>query len=331
MRQRIITMACSLVFALSLTAESGVAQPAPKSYRIGWLSNSSGEAANDPAVADFRQGLADLGYVEGKNVTIDYRYGGGSAEKLNEQATDLARQPVAVIVTSGDPAALAAKRATRTTQIVAVELALDPVKLGLVSSLARPDGNVTGLVTMSEELWQKRLALLKDIAPGVSRPAVIAHPANPSNVSCIQEIRLAAPTLGMTPRIVEVANGKALELALADLAKSPPDAIVICWDGITLANAKAIADLALRLRLPSLAPFSEYTRAGALLSFGTSLPAQRRRAAYYVDRMAKGVKASDIPVEQPKVFELVVNIKTAKALGLTVPPQFLLLADELIQ
>jgi len=200
-----------------------------------------------------------------------------------------------------------------------------------VSSLARPDGNVTGLVTMSEELWQKRLALLKDIAPGVSRPAVIAHPANPSNVSCIQEIRLAAPTLGMTPRIVEVANGKALELALADLAKSPPDAIVICWDGITLANAKAIADLALRLRLPSLAPFSEYTRAGALLSFGTSLPAQRRRAAYYVDRMAKGVKASDIPVEQPKVFELVVNIKTAKALGLTVPPQFLLLADELIQ
>jgi len=300
-------------------------------YRIGWLSTSSLPMGGDPAVADFQQGLRDLGYTEGKNVVVDYRYGNGSIDKLNEQAADLARQPVGVIVTSGDPAALAAKRATRTTHIVAMELGLDPVKAGLVSSLGRPDGNVTGLATLNEELWQKRLALLKDIAPKVSRIAVFANPANPGNVSCVKEIAAAAPALGMQLKSFDVADTRGFELAFAEIAKSPPEALVTCWDSVTLANAKAIGDFALKLRLPLLAPFREYAHAGALLSFGANLPAQRRRAAYYVDRIVKGARAGDLAIEQPSYFELVINLRTAKALGVSVPPGFLVLADEVIQ
>jgi len=307
------------------------AQPQAKVYRIGWLSNSSRSSSPDPSIKDFQQGLRDLGYAEGKNFVIDYRYASGNAERLPELAADLSRVPVDVIVTSGEPAALAAKRATRAIPVVATEIALDPVRAGLVASMGRPGGNVTGLATLSEELWQKRLALLKEVVPKIARVAVLWNPANPSNPYCLDEIKAVAPPLGVQVRDVEVSDAKALDNAFAALSKDSPDALVICWDGVTLAQASTIGDFALKRRLPTVAPLKEYAEAGALLSFGMSLPAQRRRSAYYVDKILKGSKPADMPFETPSLFELVVNLKTAKGLGVTVPPSFMVLADDLIR
>jgi putative ABC transport system substrate-binding protein len=321
---------CIAAAALLWQTSVALAQPA-KVYRIGWLSNGSKSATADPAIKDFQQGLRDLGYAEGKNFVIEARYAGGNAERLPELAGELSRLPVDVIVTSGEPAALAAKRATRAIPVVATEIALDPVRAGLVASMGRPGGNVTGLATLSEELWQKRLALLKEVVPKLARVAVLWNPANPGNPYCLEEIKAVAPTLGLQVRDFEVGDAKALDSAFAGVAKDSPDALVTCWDGVTLAQASAIGDFALKRRLPSLAPLKEYVEAGALLSFGMSLPAQRRRSAYYVDKILKGSKPADMPFETPTLFELIVNLKTAKGLGVTVPPSFMVLADDLIR
>jgi putative ABC transport system substrate-binding protein len=324
---------CIVVVALGLLSASmvAVAQPAAKVHRIGWLGSTSPPSGPDPRIGDFQQGLRDLGYVEGKNLVIEYRYASGNVERLPALAGELASLPVELIVTSGEPAGLAAKRATKATPIIATELGLDPVKAGLVVSLGRPEGNVTGLASLSEELWQKRLALLKQLAPNVSRFVILANPANPGNGSCVEELKAVAPALSMQFVSLAVSDLKTLEQAFAAIAKTPPEALVTCWDSATLAHAKAIADFALRLRLPTLAPLREYVQAGGLISYGPSLPAQRRRAAYYVDKILKGAKPADLPVERPTDFELVINAATAKALGLALPPNFMLLADELIQ
>jgi putative ABC transport system substrate-binding protein len=269
--------------------------------------------------------------VEGQNLVIEYRFANGNVERLPELAAELVRLPVDVIVTSGEPAALAAKRATKSIPIVATEFGLDPVKAGLVSSLGRPDGNVTGMATLSEDLWQKRLGLLREVAPKISRLAVLWNPGNPGNASCVEEIKAAAPTMGMQLRFLEVSDVKSLEQAFAGVARDSPGALVTCWDSVTLANAKPIADFALKLRLPSLAPLREYVQAGGLLSFGTSLSAHRRRAAYYVDKILKGTKPADLPVERPTLFELIVNLTTAKTLGLVLPAVLTVAADELIE
>jgi putative ABC transport system substrate-binding protein len=197
--------------------------------------------------------------------------------------------------------------------------------------MGRPGGNVTGLATLSEELWQKRLALLKEVVPKLARVAVLWNPANPGNPYCLDEIKAVAPTLGLQVRDFEVSDTKALESAFGGLTKDPPDALIVCWDGVTLANASAVADFALKRRLPTVAPLKEYAEAGVLLSFGMSLPAQRRRSAYYVDKILKGNKPADMPFETPSLFELVVNLKTAKGLGVAVPPSFMVLADDLIR
>ena len=189
-----------------------------------------------------------------------------------------------------------------------------------MASLNRPGGNVTGLSSISEELWQKRLALLRELVPRLSRVTILWNPANPGNRSCLDEIRTAAQAMGMQLQALEVGDGRALERAFGEIAKAPPDALVTCWDSVTLEHAKPIAEFALKRRLPTLAPLKEYVQAGGLLSFGTSLPAHRRRAAYYVDKIFKGAKPGDLSVEQPTNFELVVNLTTAKALGLTPPP-----------
>lgn len=324
---------CVIVVALSVFCVSMVAdaQPAAKSHRIGWLGSSSAPLGSDAVTGDFEQGLRDLGYVEGKNLVVEYRYASGNVERLRVLANEAAGRSVEIIVTSGEPAALAAKRATETIPIVVTELGLDPVKAGLVVSLGRPGGNITGLASLSEELWQKRLALLKELAPKASRLVVLWNPANPGNASCLEAVKAAAPAVGREVRSLEVSDAKQLEQAFADLTKTRPDALVTCWDSLTLAHAKTIADFALKLRLPTLAPLREYVQAGGLISYGPSLPAQRRRAAYYVDRILKGAKPSDLPVELPTFFELVINVATAKALGLELPPNFMLLADELIQ
>ena len=307
-----------------------VAQSSPKVYRIGWLGNGNPPSGR-ANVADFELGLRDRGYVDRQNVLIEYQFAKGDPAQLSLSAAELARLKVDVIVTSGEPAAFAAKRATNTIPIVATEFGLDPVKAGLVASLNRPGGNVTGLSSISEELWQKRLALLREFVPKLSRVSVLWNPANPGNRSCLDEIRTAAQSMGMQSQGLEVGDGKALERAFAEIAKAPPDALVTCWDSVTLEHAKPIADFALKRRLPTLAPLKEYVQAGGLLSFGTSLPAHRRRAAYYVDKIFKGVKPGDLSVEQPTNFELVVNLTTAKALGLTLPPTVVVLADDLIQ
>jgi putative tryptophan/tyrosine transport system substrate-binding protein len=269
--------------------------------------------------------------VEGQNLVIEYRFANGNVERLPELAAELVRLPVDVIVTSGEPAAFAAKRATKSIPIVATEFGLDPVKAGLVSSLGRPDANVTGMATLSEDLWQKRLGLLREIAPKISRLAVLWNPGNPGNTSCAEELKAAAPTMGMQLRFLEVRDAKTLEQAFASATRESADALVTCWDSVTLANAKPIADLALKLHLPSLAPLREYAQAGGLLSFGTSLSAHRRRAAYYVDKIFKGTKPADLPVERPTLFELIINLTTAKTLGLVLPAVLTVAADELIE
>lgn len=317
--------------ALAGAAPAVHAQMAAKVYRVGWLGNDSAPSGASPSAGDFQQGLHDLGYVVGKNVVIEYRYAGGNVDRLPDLATELARLPVDVIVTSGEPAALAAKRTTKAVPIVATEFGLDPVQAGLVASLGRPEGNVTGLASISEDLWPKRLALLKEVAPKVTRVAVMWNPSNPGNVACVNELRAAAPGLGVQLRALEVRDTKALDEAFTAMVREPSDAIAICWDSVTLAHAKSIADFALSRRLPTLAPLKEYAQAGALLSFGASLSAQRRRAAYCVSKLLKGAKPSDMPVERPTLFELVVNLRTAKVLGLPLPPTVALLADDLLE
>lgn len=331
LRRALFACIVSAVGALVGATPDGRAQPASRVHRVGWLGNGSAPSSASPAVGDFQQGLRDLGYVVGQNVVIEFRYADGSADRLTDMAIELARSPMDVIVTSGEPAAFAAKRATQSVPIVATEFGLDPVKAGLVASLGRPGGNVTGLASISEDLWQKRLGLLRELAPKVARVAALWNPANPGNVFCVDELRSAAPGLGVQLRALEVRDAKTLDQAFAIMAREPIDAIAVCWDSVTLAHAKAIADFALSHRLPTVAPLREYAQAGALLSFGASLPAQRRRAAYYVNKILKGAKPSDLPVERPTLFELVVNLKTAKALGLALPPTIGLLADDLLE
>jgi len=322
----------ALVALLLFGAPSIAAAQAPaKIYRIGWLGDGAPPSGPNRSVGAFQQGLRDAGYVEGKNVAIEYRYASSNAEQLAGLAAELVRLPVDVIVTSGEPAALAARRATTAIPIVMTEIAMDPVKAGLVASLGRPGGNVTGLASLSNDLWQKRLALLKEFAPKTSRVAVLGNPANPGNADCVSEINVVAPAMGIQVRYLEVSNASALDRALTSIAKESVDALVTCLDSVMLEHAGPIVDFALKHRLPTMMPLKEYVQAGGLVSLGANLPAQRRRATYYVDRILKGAKPADLPIERPTVFELVVNVTTAKALGFAVPATFMMLADELIE
>ena len=303
------------------------AQPAPKTYRIGWLFQPGVSAPAEQSAGDLQQALRDLGYAEGRNLAIEYRSNSG-IEGLTGLAIDLVRSRVDVILTSGAPAAVAARRATQTIPIVATELGWDPVKAGLVKSLGRPDGNLTGLA--SEDMWQKRLAMLKELAPKAGRLAVIWNPANPGNVACIEEIRVAAAGLSMQVRPMEVRDAAAVDSVLAVLATDPPDALAACADSASLAKAGAIANFALTRKLATVAPIREYVQAGSLMSFGASMPTQRRRAAHYIGRILQGARPADLPVElsQP---ELVINLSTARTLGLAqLPASLMVRADEVI-
>lgn len=312
-----------------LVASAAVAQPATKP-RIGWLGSESVATGADSGVKDFEQGLRDLKYVDGQNVTVLYRSADGKLDKLDELSNDLVKQKVDVIVTSGVPAAFAAKRATTTIPIVVTEFAVDPVKAHLVDSLNRPEGNVTGLATISEELWPKRLGLLKEMVPSMPRLAVLWNPTNPGNTSCIQEIGIAAPAMGMRTIPLEVADSKSLEAAFARISAELADAIAICWDSASLKFAKRIGEFALKQRLPTIAPLREYVDAGALISYGASLAAHRRRAAYYVDKILKASSPANLPMERPTTFEMVINLKTAQAIGVALPAPMLMLADDAI-
>ena len=323
------TFLCGLTLGTLCAPLAAGAQQPGKVARIGHLSFGSATPGSRLDEA-FRQGLRELGYVEGQNIVIEYRWAEGRAERLPDLAAELVSLKVDIIVAAGTPAPLAAKHSTRTIPIV-MSSAGDPVGSGLVASLARPGGNVTGLSTFTRELAAKRLQLLKGVVPGVSQVAVLWNAANPYAVLVMRETGAAARTLGVQVQSLEVRDPDEFENAFPAAIRGRAGALIVVDDPLTYLYRMRIADLAARNRLPAMYGFREYAEAGGLMAFGTSLADLYRRAATYVDKILKGAKPADLPVEQPTKFELVVNLKTAKALGLTIPPSVLLRADEIIQ
>jgi putative tryptophan/tyrosine transport system substrate-binding protein len=316
---------CAMLLAFCPHAR---AQQAKKIPRVGVLSPAS--EPSTMGFETFRQALRDLGYVEGKTIAIEYRLSQGKLERLPDLASELVRLKVDVIVTSGTAAARAAKQATSTTPIV-MGAGGDPVASGLVTSLARPGGNITGLSLQSPELHGKRLELLKETFPTVSYVAVIRNAANPGSVHSLGETEAVAKSLGVKLKPVEVRGPDEFDRAFRAITTDRPDALITLSDS-TLWNYRIrIVDFAVKSRLPAMFPEKEYVDDGGLMSYAPSVPDNFRRAATYVDKILKGAKPADLPVEQPKKFELVINLKTAKQIGLTVPPNVLARADRVIR
>jgi putative tryptophan/tyrosine transport system substrate-binding protein len=314
-----------------LAAPCADAQQAAKIARLGFLANSPTALAHLREA--FLQGLRDLGYVEGRNFTIEYRYAEGQLERFPGLAAELVALKVEVIVAPPTPAAQAAKQATKIIPIVFAGVG-DPVTSGLVTSLARPGGNVTGLSGLSPELVGKCLELLKQALPGVRRVAVLWHPGGPSERSekgMLKEAEGAARALGMQLQIVEARGAAEFDRAFYDMTIARADALTVLPSNIFNNERRRLADLATRNRLPTVYQFREYVDAGGLMAYGANLADLNRRAATYVDKILKGAKPADMPVEQPTKFELVINLKTAKALGITIPQSVLLRADEVIE
>jgi putative ABC transport system substrate-binding protein len=315
------------LLAAPLAAE---AQQAGKVPRVAYLSASSAASATG-VVEAFRQGLRELGYVEGRNILIEYRWADGRFERLPALAADLARLGVDVIVASNTPAALAARNATGTIPIILVTSG-DPVGSGLVASLARPGGNVTGLSLMSTlAISGKQLELLKEAFPRVSHVAVLANPANPPTAGLLTETELAARPLGLRLRVVQVRELKEFDDAFAMMKNERVPALLVLADPLVNDNRARIVAFAATNRLPAIYPYRTFVDAGGLMSYGVDPSDLSRRAATYVDRILKGAKPAELPIEQPTKFELIINLKTAKALGLTIPPSLLLRADQVIK
>ena len=308
------------ILAAPLAAD---AQPPTKVPRIGLLDYA---AFWEP----LRQGLRDLGYVEGQNIAFEYRPTEGRRERLPDLAAELLRLKVDVIVTYGTPGTLAAKQATTTIPIVMVGVG-DPLRTGLVPSLARPGGNVTGSSQLGPELSAKRLELLKESLPKVTRVAFLWNPTNPTQVVHFEDIQVGARALGVTLQSVKVSSPNEFESAFAAMMRGRPDALMITADPLHQLHVRRIIDFAAKSRLPAMYQVPENVIAGGLMSYGTNLPELFRRGAFYVDKILKGAKPADLPVEQPTKFELVINMKTAKALGLTIPQSVLVRADQVIQ
>ncbi len=311
---------------LALPPGSFAEQPPARIARIGFLGQTSASlSASVIRVEALRTGLRDLGYVEGKNLTIEFRWAEGKHERLPDLAAELVRLKVDVIVTQGTPGALAAKQATATIPIV-MPVVADPVATGLVASLARPGGNITGGSWVSHEVSAKRLELLRDAFPRTKRVAVLVNPNNASNAPILQAMELAARSLKLEIPQFEARGPQEFESAFTAMAAKHVDAVTIIDDAVLIANAKAIANLAAK----KLA-FNETVEAGGLMAYGANFPEMYRRAASYVDKILKGAKPGELPIEQATKFELVINLKTAKALGLTIPQSLLQRADEVIQ
>jgi putative ABC transport system substrate-binding protein len=319
----------AVLLAVAVIAE---AQQPKKVPRIGYLSNN--DPARDSARSEgIRLALLELGYVEGQNIAFEYRYTGGKSERLPEFAAELVRLKVDIILVAVGPIPIeAAKNATKTIPIVMVGSPSDPVEAGLIESLARPGGNVTGLTNLSRELGGKRLELLKEAVPKVVRVAVFYDPAVRHNVLEVKEVLpVAARALGLTIQSWEVRNADGFDKVFAALNKQRPDGLYVPAGGPLLADGKRIASFALKSRLPSTYNNREAVDAGGLMSYGGDVAASYRRVAYFVDRILKGAKPADLPVEQPTKFEFVINLKTAKQIGLTIPPNVLVRADKVIK
>jgi putative tryptophan/tyrosine transport system substrate-binding protein len=318
-------LAAAVVLGLLAASLAAPAQPPAKIARIGFLGDV-------PSFIDdaFRQGLRELGYVEGQNMAIEHRAPGWKYERLPELAAELVRLKVDVIVAASPPATQAARQATSTIPIV-FTVSGDPVAEGFVASLARPGGNLTGLATMSPELVGKQLEMLKAVAPKVSRVAVLKNPKQPSHARVVQQAEGAARALGLQVQILEARNPSEIEAAFAAMTRQRAGGLLVLRDAEFRANRAQIVGFAAKHRLPAVYGLREQAEAGGLIAYGASVPHNFRRAATYVDRILKGAKPADLPVEQPTKFELVINLTTAKALGLTIPPSLLGQADEVIQ
>ncbi len=306
------------------------AQQAGRVYRIGFLGASS-PSGTSPRLDVFRQGLRELGWVEGQNIVIDYRFAEGRFDRLPDLAAELVRLKVDIIVAAPTPAAVAAKNATETIPIVMISVG-EPVGLGLIASLARPGGNITGLsYNVGPELFGKGLELLKETVPKVRRVAILSNPANPAQPLFIRDVNVAARSLGVQLQLLEARGPSDFDGAFAAMARERVGALLVVAESLFILHRTRLADLAARNRLPTAYGTRESVEAGGLMSYGPSLSDFFRRAATYVDKILKGAKPADLPVEQPTKFELVINLKTAKALGLTIPRSVLIRADKVIE
>ena len=305
------------------------AQPMGKIWRIGMLdtTNATLNAANIEA---FKQALRRLGYIEGQNLVIEYRSGDGHVNRFPELAAQMVRLNIDIIVTRGTPAALAAKKATATISIVMAAIG-EPVETGMVASLARPGGNVTGLSAFVTELTAKRIEIMREAVPQISRIAMIDNMANGSVPAQWIEVKKAAAALGIQPQLHDVRKPEDIEPAFNSAIIQHADALSIGNDSVVIANRVQIVELAAKHGLPAIYATREFVDAGGLFSYAAHYPDLYRRAAIFVDKILKGAKPADLPVEQPTKFELVINLKAAKALGLTVPPILLAQADEVIE
>jgi len=328
MRVSRLVFAVAVAFGCLATLPAALAQQPAKVFRIGFL-GSGGPVDHAPRVDVFRQGLRDLGYVEGRTATIEYRLAEGKMERLPALAAELVALKVDVIVASGTPTALAAKNATTTIPIVFATSG-DPVGT-LVASIARPGGNITGLSLVGPELVARQLQLLKEAVPKASRVAVLANPDNPYTLTMVKEVETAARSLRVRTHFVESRGGVATDAAFDAMAKERSNALLVLFDPILTGQRTRITELANKHRLPSMYPHREYAEVGGLMAYGASLTDLYRRAATYVDKILKGARPADLPVEQPTKFELVVNLGTAKSLGLTIPPTLLSRTDETIK
>ena len=307
----------------------GQAPATQRVYRLGYLSSNS-LATEAPVIEPFRQGLREMGYVEGQNLAIEWRLADDQVEQLPELAASLVRLPVDLIVAVATPAIVAAKRATSTIPIV-FPLAGDPVGLGLVDSLARPGGNVTGLANLAPELNAKRLELLKEIVPGLARVAYLWVPAVPAEVSSKRHADAAAQALGLDLLAFALESPGDLDEAFEEAIRARAEALMMAPNTIVNSQRARIVEFAAQARLPAAYPDTRFATVGGLLSYGAHPAALYRRAAYYVDRILKGTKPADLPVEQPREFDFVLNLKTAQALDLTIPQHVLLQATQVIQ
>jgi putative ABC transport system substrate-binding protein len=323
----LISGLCALLFALCSSVE---AQQPTKIPRIGFLSGALPSSFAARAEA-FQQGLHELGYEEGRNVVIEYRYAEGKFDRLPALAAELVRLKVDVIVTGGPTATRPAKEATITIPIVMAQ-DTDPVGNGFVASLPRPGGNITGLSSLSSELSGKRLELLKEIVPGLSRVAVFGTSTNPGNAQSLKEMELAARSFGVKIQSLDIREPRDIESSFRAAVKERADACLMLPAGpIANSQRKEIIELAAKTRLPTIYRDREQVEAGGLMSYGVNFDDLFRRAATYVDKILKGRKPADLPVEQPKKFELIINLKTAKQIGLTIPQSVLYRADKVIK
>ena len=305
------------------------AQQPQKVFRVGYL-DSGVAAPGAPLFESFRQGLRDLGWVEGQNIAIEVRSAEGKYERLPQLAAELVRLNVDVIVALSTPASLAAKHATTTIPIVIGRVA-DPIGSGLVASLARPGGNITGWTHLGRELRAKYVDLVRETIPGSTRIGVLWNPANPIHGPSLKNVQAAAKALQVQVHAVGVQGPEKHESAFSALTGKHAEALVVFPDGMFLAQGERIVALAARSRLPAICGMTEITRAGGLMGYGVNLPDMYRHGASFVDKVLKGAKPADLPIEQPTKFELVINLKTAKALGLTIPQSVLIRADEVIR